>query len=317
MKNMYIILFIFLILAIFVFSFLGSKNMTYEGMANNDATNATNLSKEGEKQKAEMKASNKKKDMNLYTMRENFDNYNHYQGMQYPSMFYGQDGSTVKIIDNNNKHAILVKNANGTTSLYVVPGPSSQENKNVDITSYTFYSQNGAYAKVVKDNNGHYIVRITDTSGNTVVFTDVNPKNNVATVATATPADGTSITPYATPYTNPVLTTSSVAGTGVAGTGTATATGSSNYYPGQGIPASMIPSGQEDLYILKSQVVPPVCPACPVNNSCPREEKCPPCPACARCPEPNFSCKAVPNYNAINNEYLPMPVLNSFSGFGM
>jgi hypothetical protein len=25
----------------------------------------------------------------------------------------------------------------------------------------------------------------------------------------------------------------------------------------------------------------------------------------------------VPNYNAINNEYLPMPILNDFSQFGM
>ena len=30
-----------------------------------------------------------------------------------------------------------------------------------------------------------------------------------------------------------------------------------------GIPASQIVPGDEDLYILKSQVVPPVCPACP------------------------------------------------------
>jgi hypothetical protein len=45
--------------------------------------------------------------------------------------------------------------------------------------------------------------------------------------------------------------------------------------------------------------------------------KCPPCPACARCPEPAFDCKKVPNYNSINNSYLPMPVLSDFSNFGM
>ena len=84
-----------------------------------------------------------------------------------------------------------------------------------------------------------------------------------------------------------------------------------------GIPRNMIPPGQEDLYILKSEVVPPVCPACPTSAACPREEKCPPCPACARCPEPSFECKKVPNYNAINNTYLPVPVLNDFSTFGM
>jgi DnaJ-class molecular chaperone len=48
------------------------------------------------------------------------------------------------------------------------------------------------------------------------------------------------------------------------------------------------------------------------------KETCPPCPACERCPEPAFECKKVPNYNAsANNEYLPIPVLNDFSSFGM
>jgi len=84
-----------------------------------------------------------------------------------------------------------------------------------------------------------------------------------------------------------------------------------------GIPASQIPPGQEDLYILKSEIVPPVCPACPSSAACPRQEKCPPCPACARCPEPSFECKKVPNYNAIDSQYLPSPVLNDFSTFGM
>jgi hypothetical protein len=84
----------------------------------------------------------------------------------------------------------------------------------------------------------------------------------------------------------------------------------------QGIPASMIPQGQEDLYILKSEIVPPVCPACPQSTACPRKEKCPECPGCQRCPEPAYDCKLVPNYSA-SNQYLPAPVLNSFSTFGM
>ena len=85
-----------------------------------------------------------------------------------------------------------------------------------------------------------------------------------------------------------------------------------------GIPKNMIPPGKEDLYILKSEIVPPVCPACPPSTIIPRQEQCPPCPACARCPEPSFECKKVPNYNAsANNEYLPVPVLSDFSSFGM
>lgn len=86
-----------------------------------------------------------------------------------------------------------------------------------------------------------------------------------------------------------------------------------------GISKSKIPPGQEDAYILKSEIVPPVCPACSMtpSTSCPRQEQCPPCPACARCPEPSFECKKVPNYNAISADSLPMPVLADFSQFGM
>ena len=85
----------------------------------------------------------------------------------------------------------------------------------------------------------------------------------------------------------------------------------------QGVSRSSIPQGQEDLYILKSEIVPPVCPACPQQLACPRQEKCPPCPACARCPEPAFECKKVPNYSSSNDQYLPRPVLADFSQFGM
>lgn len=66
----------------------------------------------------------------------------------------------------------------------------------------------------------------------------------------------------------------------------------------QGISQKDIPKGQEDLYILKSEIVPPVCPKCPsVIQNCPKQEKVQPCPPCGRCPEPQFTCKKVPNYN--------------------
>ena len=80
-----------------------------------------------------------------------------------------------------------------------------------------------------------------------------------------------------------------------------------------GVSSSQIPPGQEDLYILKSQIVPPICPACPkcpsvnCNDKC-GSSKCPPCPPCARCPEPQFECKKVPNYSSANiMGNLPIP----------
>ena len=87
---------------------------------------------------------------------------------------------------------------------------------------------------------------------------------------------------------------------------------------GSSIPGSQIPQGSEDLYMLKSEIVPPVCPACPAVTTCPStKEKCPPCPPCARCPEPAFECKKVPNYSGQNDSYLPQPVMSDFSQFGL
>tara|TARA_Y100000996_G_C22555333_1_gene655335 strand:- start:3661 stop:4107 length:447 start_codon:yes stop_codon:yes gene_type:complete len=83
----------------------------------------------------------------------------------------------------------------------------------------------------------------------------------------------------------------------------------------RGIPKSQILAGEEDLYIKKSEVVPPVCPKCPDTRSCPRPKPCAPCPPCGRCPEPAFECKKVPNYSAATNSKLPRPFLNDFSQF--
>ena len=78
-----------------------------------------------------------------------------------------------------------------------------------------------------------------------------------------------------------------------------------------GVQKSKIPPGQENLYILKSEIVPPICPACPTvncNSSSNSEKKCQPCPPCSRCPEPSFECKKVPNYNSRGlMDQLPIP----------
>ena len=89
-----------------------------------------------------------------------------------------------------------------------------------------------------------------------------------------------------------------------------------------GIPRSQIPKGHEDLYIRKSQVVPPVCPECPplLNQDFDEEnDKCPPCASCKRCPEPAFICKEIPSdsSNPSANAYLPRPLLTNFGKFGL
>ena len=144
--------------------------------------------------------------------------------------------------------------------------------------------------------------------------------------------------------------------------------------PAGNVAVSSDTNSQQSDYVLKSQIVPPVCPACPSlvaaadelnNNSsssssddsngdssddsngssssssddtngdsngdtCTSEScyegntykrevnvKCPPCPPCARCPEPAFDCKKVPAYRESDDRYLPRPMLNDFSTFGM
>ena len=148
------------------------------------------------------------------------------------------------------------------------------------------------------------------------------------------------------------------AGTSTAGTSTSTSTASpsgatiasSSYQWGNagadsvGLLQSNIQAGSQDMYMLKTQVVPPSNPAgatygasgaagttagsgsasaANVNPSPCLTGNCntapvPPCPPCERCPEPAFDCKKVPNYNSASmNQYLPQPVLADFSQFGM
>ena len=82
------------------------------------------------------------------------------------------------------------------------------------------------------------------------------------------------------------------------------------------LPKDNIPKGDEDLYILKSQIVPPVCPKCPDVKTCDKEKECSPCPAPQRCPDKPFECKMMPKYSDPNvSTHLPRPVFDSFDSF--
>ena len=177
-------------------------------------------------------------------------------------------------------------------------------------TSTTFYGPNGGNATIVNI-NGQTSIKITDSNGNTTIYT---PSGSSSQSGSNQQSYGPNVEYVQGSHSESVGYIQGPAGNN------AIATNTNNQYSNslpRGIPASQIPHGQEDLYILKTEIVPPVCPACPVSTACPRQEPCPPCPACARCPEPSFECKKVPNYNSISSEYLPVPVLNSFSSFGM
>lgn len=175
-------------------------------------------------------------------------------------------------------NTIEVTTVQGAKTTYV---SNSSSTSSTNITDQVFYDNNGGYAKIFSDGI-HY-------------FVEVQPYNAPLFVLTSSPPVQQLPPPSATPL--------------------------ENAYPyiRGGIPYSMIPPGDEDLYILKSEVVPPVCPKCPDYNasSDSAPAKCPPCPACARCPEPSFECKKVPNYQTLDPNALPSPILNDFSAFGI
>ena len=274
-----------------------------------------------------------------------YDNYNHYDQTSYPTKYYGPNGTTATIINTNGTFTLAVTETNGTTTIYNVDKSTSSTDTST-ISNITFYGQNGGTAKVTTDNNGNYLIKVTQPDGKVTVYTVTNTQSSVVpppqqpTSQSSTYSSGQNYSYYNGPQGNTAATSSN----------------SNSAYDSTlppGIPKSMIPLGQEDLYILKSQVVPPVCPACPAcgtnlphppvdpnnpnsppppsmasslsnyfssipTNSTNSAEKCPPCPSCARCPEPAFECKKVPNYNSVgSSQYLPMPVLSDFSSFGM
>ena len=249
----------------------------------------------------------------------NYDNYNHYSGTSSPTIYYGPDGGTAKVMQTQDNNTIVVTNKNGSTQIYYI------DKNSTDPSVSTYYGQNGGSAKMITDSNGNQAVEITGPNGSKLVYTGDNAYTYNSQDDTINQYDadnnttGSDIT--ASTYYGPNGGQASTV-TGPSGN-TYSTYDSSAYYNSlpQGVSKSQIPAGQEDLYILKSQVVPPVCPKCPdpiVQSSDNTDvTKCPPCPPCARCPEPAFDCKKVPNYSAFNQNYMPVPVLSDFSSFGM
>ena len=132
-------------------------------------------------------------------------------------------------------------------------------------------------------------------------------------------------------YTNssPIYSSSpaTVSSTSVTNTNTGNTAGSvtgpngntAYYVDNKPVTVNSVPPGDEDLYILKSQIVPPVCPVCPppIIKKCDKEKECGPCPI-QRCPTAPFKCVKQPDYsNPSVKQYLPIPVLSSFSTFGL
>lgn len=235
------------------------------------------------------------------------------------STFTGPYGTTARIVtDNNGSYIIEVTYPSGKKVVYSDNGGNSDNgNNNEQFNSYNgddgYYDQNEYDMDDTDDNDNSDNYGSNGTNSASYYGPNGGQTNYVEG------PNGGQAGYVQGPGGNSAGYVQGPAGNTVTTTNTQNNVNPEDYYNSlpQGIPANMIPPGDEDLYILKSQVVPPVCPACPTSSACPREEPCPACPPCARCPEPSFECKKVPNYNSNSNNYLPMPVLNDFTTFGM
>lgn len=242
-----------------------------------------------------------------------YDNYNHYSGTSSPTTYYGPDDSIARIVNDT----LVITNKNGTTTIYTL---ESGTDPNATVTTYI--GKDGRKAVVAIDNNGNYAVSVTGSDGSKIMYYENNVYTYNSQGGTTSSTETIPTNSYDSAFnTYSGANISAVSGPNgnVAATTTTNTTDYMNSLP-TGVPKSQIPAGQEDLYILKSEVVPPVCPVCP-NLVCPEpafdETKCGPCPPCERISNNDFECKKVPNYSASNSSILPVPVISDFSGFGM
>jgi hypothetical protein len=277
------------------------------------------------------------------------------------TVYYGKNGGTATVITvENGSYGIKVVSPSGQIIVYT---QTENYGENSGLTSTMYYGSTGStipsnYNSAYTDSNnmtnssktiyygpyGGIAIVNSDNSitvtrnGNSINYTKMNNNTSVYTGTDGTTVyinksgDGTiTLVLKETNGTTEVFTANKSNSSYYSGSNQ-----NSSYYSGSnsndtynsvypyGVTRNQIPPGQENLYILKSEIVPPVCPACPPVSVYAREkEKCNPCPPCARCPDPKFTCKKVPNYGSAYNDayygsagYLPVPVLNDFSTFG-
>jgi hypothetical protein len=236
-------------------------------------------------------------------------------------IFTADNGNSAQIIYKENNYILIVIDEYGTSVEYIYTPTTTSTTDTLPVISYnaTFVGTNGGSAKLIKLSNGNYIIKVIMPNGNKIIFVSkmnepVNNNNqiysnqNYMTYSTQPQIYSTQPQTYSTQpqtynqnYNQKYNQNYNY----------------SNDLP-EGIPASKIPYGQEDLYILKSEIVPPVCPACPSPIPCIKNntDSCAPCPPCARCPEPSFECKKVPNYSSPNYDDIPDAILSPYSTFG-
>jgi len=209
-------------------------------------------------------------------------------------IFTADNGNSAEINYKDNNYILITTDEYGNRVEYIYSPTTTTTTDTLPIitSNATFIGTNGGSAKLIKLNNGNFIIEVTIPNGTKIIFVSkMNDQiNNQNQVYSNQNYMNYSNQPQTYNYSNDLP---------------------------EGIPASKIPPGHEDLYILKSEIVPPVCPACPSPVPCiqNKTDSCAPCPPCARCPEPSFECKKVPNYSSTNYD-IPDAILAPYSTFG-
>jgi hypothetical protein len=226
-------------------------------------------------------------------------------------IFTANNGNIAEIIYRDSTYVLITTDEYGNRVEYVYTPTTTTTTTSTDTlpvidTNATFVGTNGGSAKLIKLTNGSYIIEVSLPNGTKIVFVSKmnDQTNNQNQVYSNQNYMAYSTQPQT--YSSQLQTNSSQPQT----------YNYSNDLP-QAIPASKIPPGEEHLYILKSEIVPPVCPACPAPLPCIKNntDSCAPCPPCGRCPEPSFECKKVPNYSSTNYD-IPDAILAPYSTFG-
>lgn len=258
-----------------------------------------------------------------------------------PTVFNNSNGETLTVSKKNNGMVLILTETDGSTQTFTNPFFSGSGNNSTNPFNFSISNPSSNSTDPFTNNSSNS--SNTNSNSSPYYATSNNYNNN------SYPGQSNSLNPYQSSNSNQnsyggnqSYNTNQYGGSQNYNTNSSSNPYSSSLPPG--IPRSQIPNGEENLYILKSEIVPPVCPACPSTTVCPtgKKDKPPPCPPCARCPEPNFTCKKVPNYGASdysaayygssggyddldsdynsnndNNRPLPEPVVSSFSTFGM
>jgi hypothetical protein len=330
MKHLYIA--ILVVASVALVYFLGKKG-NKEGLENQTSTETTSTNASATTSSASAAAASASPPTT--NSSNNQDNYNHFTGTAIPTMFYGPNGSVAKISSQGGAFSIIVTDKDGKSMVYDEQNKSHLTESSLaaidaiisrimsaisaNASSFAkdpvtkYYGPNNSVAIMYTDHTGNSNLRIIDSNGKEISYNSVNMQSYNPSIdnqyVPQMPGTTSSPSNYMEAYNNSLP---------------------------KGIPKSMIPPGNEDLYILKSEVVPPVCPACPQPIlKCNDNKPPPPCPPCARCPEPRFDCKKVPNYGSGDlganyfggggqfgsmpskrGDFLPYPALTDYTTFG-